>query len=71
MGRARQRWSVLCISEVNDTRTFCFKRSTLREYGDPNMLVFFHPLTFVTSVFGMTHMPTTQHYWVCYERHVL
>jgi len=25
--------------------------------------IFFLPLTFVTSVFGMTNMPTAQHYW--------
>lgn len=25
--------------------------------------IFFLPLTFVTSVFGMTNMPTEQHYW--------
>lgn len=33
--------------------------------------IFFLPLTFVTSVFGMTNMPTTPHYWVCYEHHAL
>lgn len=26
--------------------------------------IFFLPLTFVTSVFGMTNMPTDRHYWV-------
>jgi hypothetical protein len=26
--------------------------------------IFFLPLTFVTSVFGMTNMPTERHYWM-------
>lgn len=28
------------------------------------MSIFFLPLTFVTSVFGMTNMPTERHYWM-------